>query len=72
MALSGRVAYWPKCELPTGFGMVRSQGRTGRHLLAVNSSQFDAVDGAHSAASKCHGVVALEQATLRGAVHGRG
>jgi hypothetical protein len=32
----------------------------------------DAVDGAHSAASKCHRVVALEQTTLRGAVHGRG
>jgi hypothetical protein len=32
----------------------------------------DAVDGAHSAASKCHGVVALKQTTLRGAVHGRG
>jgi hypothetical protein len=29
------------------------------------------VDRAHSAASKCHRVVALEQATLRGAVHGR-
>jgi hypothetical protein len=32
---------------------------------------FDAVDGAHSAASKCHRVVALKQTTLRGAVHGR-
>jgi hypothetical protein len=32
----------------------------------------DAVDGAHSAASKCHRVVAFEQTTLRGAVHGRG
>jgi hypothetical protein len=33
---------------------------------------FDAVDGAHSAASKCHRVVALEQTTLRGAVHEQG
>jgi hypothetical protein len=32
--------------------------------------EIDAVDGAHSAASKCHRVVALEQTTLRGAVHG--
>jgi hypothetical protein len=31
---------------------------------------IDAVDGAHSAASKCHRMVALEQTTLRGAVHG--
>ena len=29
---------------------------------------FDAVDGAHSAASNCHRVVALEQTTSRGAV----
>jgi hypothetical protein len=27
-------------------------------------SAFDAVDGAHSAASRCHRVVALEQTTL--------
>jgi hypothetical protein len=35
-------------------------------------SAFDAVDGAHSAASKCHRVVASKRTTLRGAVHGRG
>src|SRR3982074_1409019 len=34
-------------------------------------SLFDAVDGAHSAASECHRVVASKQTTLRGAVHGR-
>jgi len=33
-------------------------------------TDFDAVDGARSAASRCHRVVALEQTTLRGAVHG--
>ena len=31
----------------------------------------DAVDGAHSAASECHRVVASKRTTLRGAVHGR-
>ena len=31
---------------------------------------IDAVDGAHSAASKCHRVVALEQTTLRGSSMG--
>ena len=41
-----------------------------KHMLVLSSSQFDAVDGAHSAASKCHRVVAIEQTTLRGAVHG--
>jgi hypothetical protein len=34
------------------------------------SVAIDAVDGAHSAASKCPRVVALKQTTLRGAVHG--
>jgi len=44
-----------------------------RTLLELGEmSAYDAVDGAHSAASKCHRVVALEQTTLRGAVHGRG
>jgi len=37
---------------------------------AAGRTVFDAVDGAHSAASRCHRVVALEQTTLRGAVHG--
>ena len=32
----------------------------------------DAVDAAHSAASECHKVVALERTTLKGAVQGRG
>jgi hypothetical protein len=45
---------------------------SGKHLLALSFSGFDAVDGAHSAASKCHRVVALEQTTLRGAVHEQG
>ena len=39
--------------------------------VEAGASEFDAVDGAHSSASKCHRVVALEQTTLRGAVHGR-
>jgi hypothetical protein len=36
----------------------------------AQTGAFDAVDGAHSSASRCHRVVALEQTTLRGAVHG--
>src|SRR5262245_11353506 len=44
----------------------RTSVRTARR------SGNDAVDGAHSAASECHRVVALERTTLRGAVHGRG
>jgi hypothetical protein len=43
----------------------------GKADMAVTSADFrDAVDGAHSAASECHRVVALKQTTLRGAVHG--
>ena len=43
-----------------------------RSLESRPTAEFDAVDGAHSSASTCHKVVALRQATLRGAVHGRG
>ena len=39
---------------------------------ACGHNANDAVDGAHSAASKCHRVVASKRTTLRGAVHGRG
>src|ERR1700761_5578813 len=47
--------------------------RQGTQIRGVArlSPAFDAVDGAHSAASECHRVVALKRATLRGAVHGR-
>jgi hypothetical protein len=47
-------------------------GEDQKSLVHVQNDANDAVDGAHSAASKCHRVVALEQTTLRGAVHGRG
>ena len=40
------------------------------YLKRSKNDANDAVDGAHSAASKCHRVVAIEQTTLRGAVHG--
>src|ERR1700722_4001669 len=40
--------------------------------LRMPTSANDAVDGAPSAASECHMVVALKRTTLRGAVHGRG
>ena len=46
-------------------------GEQRKSRLRRPTSEFDAVDGAHSAASKCHRVVALKQTTLRGAVHGR-
>jgi hypothetical protein len=51
---------------------VLSSGQSRKPRRRAATSEFDAVDGAHSAASKCHRVVALEQTTLRGAVHGRG
>src|SRR6516225_4074175 len=51
---------------------VRFRGRTGQYLLVLSFTGFDAVDGAHSAASRCHKVVASNRTTLRGAVHGRG
>jgi hypothetical protein len=68
----GAVHTWHQTDMPTVFRDVRFQGQSGKHLLASSFSGFDAVDGAHSAASKCHRVVALEQTTLRGAVHEQG
>jgi hypothetical protein len=35
--------------------------KSGLHLLVVSSSEFDVVDGTHSAASKCHRVVASKR-----------
>ena len=43
-----------------------------KNFLVLSITGFDAVDGAHSAASRCHKVVASNRTTLRGAVHGRG
>ena len=40
-------------------------------ILEAVTTVNDAVDGAHSAASECHRVVALKRTTKRGAVHGR-
>src|SRR5262249_18658679 len=45
-------------------------GKTG--ATSEKKPKNDAVDGAHSAASRCHRVVASKRTTLRGAVHGRG
>jgi len=45
---------------------------TNRGVASSASVVNDAVDGAHSEASRCHRVVASKRTTLRGAVHGRG
>src|SRR5262249_30321964 len=45
---------------------------TSSRLGTSRYAAYDAVDGAHSAASRCHRVVASKRTTLRGAVHGRG
>src|SRR3954451_9409969 len=59
-----RDAMRPLCR-----GIVNSRSSVAK--FTFSNIKFDAVDGAHSAASKCHRVVALKQTTLRGAVHGR-
>jgi hypothetical protein len=50
----------------------RREADIPRPPIAYRSAANDAVDGAHSAASRCHRVVASKRTTLRGAVHGRG
>ena len=59
----------PKCEVPTGLRKVRFQGRTGRHLLSLSSSQFDPerrqtftrVKGTTCATRSCGSVVGFQQ-----------
>ena len=46
------------------------EGLSGMRMLDQSSTEFDAVDGAHSEASECQRVAALKQTTMRGAVHG--
>jgi hypothetical protein len=69
--LCADVCFWAFCEVPVCPVEVRTEGYNGLDLLTLSSSHFDAVDGAYSAASKCHRVVALKRTTVRGAVHGR-
>jgi hypothetical protein len=47
--------------------LLLSQVRTRQ--LATGAAESGVVDGARSAASKCHRVVASKRTTLRGAVH---
>src|SRR4051812_22170048 len=41
-------------------------GRSGQHLLAASISASDVVDGAHSAASKCHRVIESKHNHIEG------
>jgi hypothetical protein len=52
--------------------LVRPGEAGGVTRRTAKLDEFDAVDGAHSAASKCHRVVCVELHHLRGAVHERG
>ena len=50
------------------FGRIWGEADIARTPPACGCEAIDAVDGAHSAASKCHRVVASKRTTLRGAV----
>jgi hypothetical protein len=56
---------------PTSRSVMSGIVDSGREGGLGNIDANDVVDGAHSAASKCHRMVASKQTTLRGAVHGR-
>ena len=58
-----------RCKSLSAIGANNGQ-RSAQRLKSY--AAIDAVDGAHSAASECHRVVALKRTTMRGAVHGRG
>src|SRR5215468_9930588 len=51
----------PQCASKVCF-----RSKTGPHLLNVSFSHFDVVDGAHSAASKCHRVVRSKRNHIEG------
>ena len=77
---TGRQIYTEGC-LISGSATNRHSDTTSRCRLSgvkrtsnarIEFSAFDAVDGAHSAASRCHRVASSKRTTLRGAVHGRG
>jgi hypothetical protein len=75
----GRLISWrffhfkpsARCRLLAQFWSLLDQSGHWWILALAGLSANDAVDGARSAASKCHRVVASKQTTLRGAVHGR-
>jgi hypothetical protein len=33
--------YWPETDMPTALRNVRSQGQSGKHMLALSFSAFD-------------------------------
>src|SRR5262249_27532539 len=45
---------------------VRFRGQSGQHLLILSFFAFDAVDGAHSAASKCYRLVCVKARAIQG------
>jgi hypothetical protein len=69
---SANVGLWHGADIKLRPLFGRYGVESGQHLRGVSLSAFDAVDGAHSAASVCQRVVALKRTTMRGAVHGRG
>jgi hypothetical protein len=44
---------WHKCEVPTSSGNVRVRGQSGKHLLALSSSQFDPKATSEAPNDKC-------------------
>src|SRR5262245_40392736 len=68
----GHVRKWHFCDLLDLSAVRLLSGPLRTVTACCGTAGFDAVDGAHSPASKCHKVVAVRRATLRGAVHGRG
>jgi hypothetical protein len=38
---AGDVAWWHETDMPTALRDVRSQGQSGKHMLALSFSAFD-------------------------------
>jgi hypothetical protein len=67
------VSFWPIAPNRGDRNSLVAVGYSGYREAQepAGSVAIDAVDGAHSAASEWHRVVALKRTTMRGAVHGR-
>src|SRR5262249_23274761 len=57
---------WHKADMPVASVDVRFRGESGHLMLRSSFSAFDAVDGAHSAASKCYRLVCVKARAIQG------
>jgi hypothetical protein len=63
LAKPAQVSSWHFCDIARSRVDFRFRWKSGRAADIAAVTEFDAVDGAHSAASRCHRVVASKRTT---------